>query len=123
LTIYDILLHFCGCSIALNLRFTTYTFSPIFPDLLSPLPQIEPIPRQVKNHYLQKNQEVYLQRALAFKPGANFHCPSNVCFPLWIVLPMTYVLDIILQVGWKYQSGNQWWQKWRPHKVQLVFQH
>jgi len=84
-TMCNVLLHFSRYSIALNPIFTAYTFSPIFPNFLSSLSQMKPTSSQVRNHYLQKNQETNLERALAFKKGANCHCPSNVCLPLNIV--------------------------------------
>jgi len=80
-----LLLHFSRYFVALNLTFTAYTFSPIFPNFLSSLPQMKPPPSQVRNHYSQKNQEAHHHKALAFKKGANLCCPSNVCFPSCIV--------------------------------------
>jgi len=78
LTLCNPLLHFFSYSIALNFIFTAYAFSPIFPNCLSSIPQMEPTPSQVRNHYSQKNQESHLKRALAFKKEAHLHCPSNV---------------------------------------------
>ena len=79
---WNILLHFSRYSIALNLLFTTYTFSPTFPNFLSSLPQMEPMSSQVRNHHSQKNQEAHLERALRFKKAANPRCPSNVCLQM-----------------------------------------
>jgi len=98
-TMCNVLLHFSRYSSALNLIFTAYTFSSIFPTFLSSLSQMEPMPCQVRNHYSQKNQEAHLERALAFKKGANLRCPSNVCLPSCIVLLMNNVPDFILEAG------------------------
>jgi len=76
-TMCNILLHFSGYSIALNLIFTAYTFSPTFPNFLSSIPQMEPMPSLVRNHYSQKNQEAHLGRVLALKKAANLCCPSH----------------------------------------------
>jgi len=84
-TMCNFLLLFSRYSIALNLIFTAYTFSPIFPNFLSLLSQMEPTPSQVRNHYSQKNQEAHLEKALAFNKEAKFRSPSTVCLPLRIV--------------------------------------
>jgi len=78
----DFLLHIPRYSIALNPVFTAYTFSPTFPNFLSSLPQMEPTPCQVSNHFPPKNQEAHLERALVFKKAANVHCRSSVCLPI-----------------------------------------
>jgi len=78
----NFLLHFSWYSIALNLIFPGYTFSLIFTNFLSSLPQVERMTSQVRNHYSQKNQEAHPGRALAFKKEANLRCPSNVCLPI-----------------------------------------
>jgi len=39
---------------------------------------------------------------------------------LCIVLRMTNVPDFIIEAGWRYQSGAQLWQNWRPCRVHLV---
>jgi hypothetical protein len=82
---WNLLLHFSTYSIALYPIFTAYTFSSIFPKCLSLLAQLEPMPSKVQSHYSQKNQEAHLDRALAFKKGANLLCPSNDGLPLGIV--------------------------------------
>jgi len=123
------LLQFSRYSITLDLIFTAYTFSPIFLNFLSSLPQMEPMPSQVRNHYSQKNHEAHLQRALEFKKAANLRCPSNGCLPiilhraLCIVVRMNNVPDFNIEAGWRYQSGDQWWQKWRPRRVHLIVRH
>jgi hypothetical protein len=80
-TMLHFLHHFSHYSIALNLIFTAFTYSPTFPHIQSSLPQMEPMPSQVRNHYSQKNQEALLERALTFNNAANLRCPSYVC--LW----------------------------------------
>ena len=40
-----------------------------------------------------------------------------------IVLRMTNVSDCIIEVGWWYRSGAQWWRKLRPQRVHLVVWH
>jgi len=125
-TMCNFLLHFSCHSIALNLIFIAYTFSLIFPNFQSSLPQIEPMPSQVRNHYSQKNQEVHLERALAFKKAVNLCCPSIVCLPIivhhasHIMLWMTNVADFIIEAGWWYWSGDQWWWKWWPCRVHHI---
>jgi len=89
-TMFNFLLHFSRSSIAHNLIFAAYTFFPIFPNFVSSLPQMEPTPRQVRNHYAQKNQEAHLERALAFKKAANLHCPSNVSLPIIFLCTVCY---------------------------------
>ena len=69
---------FSHYSIAHNLIFTAYTLSPTFPNCLSSVPQMEPTPSQVRNHYWQKNQDTHHERALAFTRAANLDIPSNV---------------------------------------------
>jgi hypothetical protein len=123
LTMCNFLLHFSRYSIALNLIFTAFTFSPIFPTFLSSSSQMEPTPSQVRNHYSQKNQEAHLERALAFRKGANLDWPSNVCLPLCIVLRMTTVPEFIIEVGWWYRSGVHWWRKWTHRSVHLIVWH
>ena len=64
------------------LNFVPYLYPYI---LLSTFPNftssnMEPMASQVRNHYSQKNQEDYLERALAsaLQKTANLHCRSNV---------------------------------------------
>ena len=85
-TMCNFLQYFSCYSIALNVIFTTYTLSPTFPNFLSSLQQMEPMPSQVTNHYSQKNQEAHLERALAFKKAANRHFPPNVGLPISAVV-------------------------------------
>jgi len=111
LTMCNFLLHFSLYSIALNLLFTAYTFSPTFPNFLSSLPQMKPTPSQVRIHYSQKNQEAHLKRALTFKKAANLHCPSNVCLGIichqalccrWLMSPISWLEqddDTDLEIG------------------------
>jgi len=73
--------YFCQ-SIALNLILTTYTLSPTFPNFLSSLQRMEPMPSLVRNHIAKQNQEGHLGRALAFEKAANLHCLSNVWLPI-----------------------------------------
>jgi len=81
-TMCNFLLHFSSYSVELNPIFTAYTFSPIFPNFPSSLPQMEPMPSQVTNHSSQMKVEVHHERALAFKKVANRRCPSNVSLPI-----------------------------------------
>jgi len=105
LTMCNFLLHFFWHCIAVNLIFTAYTFSPIFPNFGSSLPQMEPTRSQVRN------QEVHLERALAFKKGANICCSwyvyllINLHHALCIALLMSNVPDFIIEAGWRFQSG------------------
>jgi hypothetical protein len=70
-------------SIPLNHIFTANTFSLIFPNFLSLLPQTEPMPSQVWNYNkLPKNQEAHRQRSL--QKRAPFRCPCDVCLPIII---------------------------------------
>jgi len=96
-TMCNFLLHLSCYSIALNLVFAAYTLSPTFPNCLSSLQQMEPMPSQVRNHYSLQKQEAHLERALAFKKAANLHFPSNVCHSIiclrasnsgWLISPI-----------------------------------
>jgi len=75
----NLLNHFCCYTFALNLIFTAYTLSPIFPNFLSSLKQMELTPSQVRNHHSQMNDEAQLETALAFKFAAYLHSPCHVC--------------------------------------------
>ena len=79
---YYILLHFCCYSVVLNLIYTTYTLSPSFPNCLSSLQQMKPMPSQVTNHYSQMNPEAHLERSLAYNKAADLHYPSNAFRPI-----------------------------------------
>ena len=128
-TMCNFLVNFSHYSIALNLIFTAYTFSPTFPNFLSSLAQMEPTPSQVRNHYSQHHQEAHLERALAVKRAANLRCPSNVSLPnifhhaLYIMSRMTNVPDVLIQAGWRYRSGDRWWWEWGPRTVHLSVRH
>jgi len=80
-TMCNFLLHSSHYSVALNLIFTVYTFCPTVPNFLSSLPQMEPTPSKVRNHYSQKHQEAHFERALALKKATNVDCPSHVYHP------------------------------------------
>jgi len=101
----NLLPHFSHYSIALNLIFTTHMFSPTFPNFLCSLPQIESIPSQVRHHYLQKNQEAHLERALKFKKAASPHCPSNICLPM-LCLHVLYCRWLMSPISWLRQDDN-----------------
>jgi len=56
---------------------------------------MEPKSSQLRNHYLQKNQEVHLERALAltFRKTTNLHRQSKFEFP---TQPVSIVLEIAI---------------------------
>ena len=97
-TMWHLLLNSSWYSTSLNVSFTAYALSPTFPNCLSSLPQMEPTPIQVRNHYSQSNQEAHLEGPLVVKNAANLYCPSNVCQPIislyasccrWLITPMS----------------------------------
>jgi len=128
-TMCNFLLHCSSYSIALNLIFTAYTFSPIFPNFLSSLAQIEPTPSRVRSHFSQKNQDAHPERARVFRNTANRGSPSNVCLPtvfhsvLYILLGMTNFDYFIIEARWRYRSADQWWWQWTPHRNHLLIRH
>jgi hypothetical protein len=69
----NILLHLSHYSIPPNVIFTAYTLSPTVPNCPDLLQQMDSVPSQVRNHYLQGNEEAHLERAHAFKRAANLH--------------------------------------------------
>jgi len=78
----NLLHHFSSYFIALNPICTAYTLSSTYPNCLSSLQHMEPMPSQVRNHYSQSNQAAHLEWAPAFKTLANRHCPASVCLTI-----------------------------------------
>jgi len=114
----NILLHFSHYSFALNHIFTAYTLSPPFPNYLSSLQQMEPMPSQVKNHYSQTNQEAHHERTLALKQAAKLQCPSNVS--LWcIFLHVLYCPGPLSPISF-YKQDNHPNQEIRDNNIKIL---
>jgi hypothetical protein len=103
---YNFLLHFSRYTTALNLTFTAYTLlSSTFRNCLSSLQQMEPAPSQVRNHYLQKNKEAHMERALTFRNAPNHHSPCNGCLP-FVCVHAEYRGQLILQISLVQEAGD-----------------